>query len=74
MLYLAGAGVDFEKLGLPAYGDEPVPGTVRAVQHAVYQGFTTPFALYAVLAAVMLRNRKHRGDGDDDVAGKEGGS
>jgi len=74
VLYLAGVGVDFAKLGLPAYGDEPVPGTVRSVQHAVYQGFTTPFALYAVLAAVMLRNRKHRGDGDDDTAGKEGGS
>ena len=75
VLYLA--GVDFDKLGLPAYGDEPVPGTVRSVQNAIYQGFTTPVALYAVLAAVMLRNRKRAGDGEDEDADpgrKEGGS
>jgi formate dehydrogenase beta subunit len=71
VLYLA--GVDFAKLGLPAYGDEPVPGTVRSVQNAIYQGFTTPLALYAVLAAVMLRNRGREEDGDDPGK-KEGGS
>jgi len=55
VLYLA--AVEFEKLGLPAYGDEPVPSTVRTVQGAIYQGFIAPVALYAGLAAAMLRNR-----------------
>ncbi len=59
VLYLA--HIDFEKLGLPAYGDESVPGTVRAVQHTVYKGFVAPIALYAVLAAVMIRHRRKRG-------------
>jgi len=77
VLYLA--GVDFEKLGLPAYGDEPVPGTVRSVQNAIYQGFATPFALYALLAGVMLRNRGHGEDvdghaEDDDSSPREGES
>lgn len=72
VLYLA--GVDFEKLGLPAYGNDPVPDTVRNVQHTIYQGFVTPLALYAVLAGVMLRNRKRGGDTDDDDGpkGEEG--
>lgn len=59
VLYLA--RVDFEKLGLPAYGDRSVPETVRNVQHTVYQGFVAPVAVYGLLAAVMLRNRKHGG-------------
>jgi hypothetical protein len=28
------------------------------VQHSIYKGFIAPVALYAVLAGVMLRNRK----------------
>lgn len=79
VLYLA--GVDFGKLGLPAYGDEPVPSTVRAVEHAIYQGFATPVVLYAALAGVLWRNRRRgaqlEGDEDtDDDAGdpKEGRS
>jgi formate dehydrogenase beta subunit len=59
VLYLA--HVDFEKLGLPAYSDRPVPQTVRTVQHSVYQGFIAPVALYSLLAAVMWRNRKTTG-------------
>ena len=54
VLYLS--GVEFEKLGLPAYGDQPVPQTQHAVQHALYQGFVAPIVLYGVLAAVTLRN------------------
>jgi formate dehydrogenase beta subunit len=56
VLYLT--HVDFEKLGLPVYGDEPVPKRVRSIQHTIYQGFVAPVALYGLLAAVMLRNRK----------------
>lgn len=59
VLYLA--GVEFEKLGLPAYGDRPVPETVRTVQHTVYQGFIAPIVAYGLLAAVMLRNQKRGG-------------
>jgi Fe-S-cluster-containing dehydrogenase component len=59
VLYLA--DVEFAKLGLPDLGDEPVSGRVRKVQHAIYQGFVTPVALYAVLAGVLWRNRRHAG-------------
>jgi len=55
VLYLA--GVDFAKLGLPAYGDKPVPAMVRSVQDTTLQGFIGPVVLYAALAGVMLRNR-----------------
>src|SRR5262245_15972867 len=51
--------VPFEKLGLPKLGSEPVPNMVRTVQHSVYKGFIAPVALYAVLGAVLLRNRRH---------------
>ena len=56
VLYLA--GVDFEKLGLPAYGNRPVPTTVEMVQHSIYQGFIAPVVLYGILAGVMWRNRR----------------
>src|SRR5262245_5467731 len=48
----------FEKLGLPDLGTQPVPNLVRTVQHGVYKGFIAPVALYAVLGAVILRNRR----------------
>jgi len=74
VLYLA--GVDFTMLGLPAYGDQPVPGTVRRVQHMIYQGFVAPVALYAVLAGVMLRNRRRAENAGTDGESErdEGGS
>jgi Fe-S-cluster-containing dehydrogenase component len=65
VLYLA--HLDFEKLGLPDYGDRPVPQTVKTIQHGLYQGFVAPAGLYAVLAAVMLRNRRQ-----DDADATEG--
>jgi len=62
--------IDFEKLGLPAYGGQPVPETVHAVQHIIYQGFIAPVVLYGVLAGVMWRNRKEeqRKEGGDEPA------
>jgi len=60
VLYLS--HVPFEKLGLPALGDEPAPQLARSIQHGVYRGFIAPAALYAALGLVMLRNRRH----DDD--------
>ncbi len=64
VLYLS--HLDFEKVGLPDYGDRPVPQTVKTVQHGIYQGFIAPAGLYAVLAAVMLRNRRQADDGASD--------
>ncbi|HUI28551.1 MAG TPA: hydrogenase 2 operon protein HybA [Candidatus Kryptonia bacterium] len=64
VLYLA--HVDFEKLGLPDYGDHGVPETVRNVQHTVYKGFVAPVALYGLLAAVVLRNRNKAGAAESE--------
>lgn len=55
-LYLA--AVPFEKLGLPELGDQPAPALSETVQHGIYKGFVAPAALYALLAGVMLRNRR----------------
>jgi formate dehydrogenase beta subunit len=56
VLYLS--HVPFEKLGLPALGDEPAPQLARSIQHGIYRGFVAPAALYAALGLVMLRNRR----------------
>jgi Fe-S-cluster-containing dehydrogenase component len=55
-LYLS--GVPFEKLGLPALGETSTPSLQRTIQHSIYKGFAAPVALYGLLGAVMLRNRK----------------
>lgn len=56
VLYLS--HVPFEKLGFRFDQTESVPHLQQTVQHGVYKGFIGPIALYAVLGAVMLRNRK----------------
>jgi formate dehydrogenase beta subunit len=56
VLYLS--HVPFEKLGLPALGDEPAPQLARSIQHGIYRGFIAPAALYAALGLVMFRNRR----------------
>jgi hypothetical protein len=66
VLYLA--HVPFEKLGLPALGSEGVPTTAASLQEGLYKGFVAPVALYAVLAGVLLRNRR----AGDEPAGKGG--
>jgi Fe-S-cluster-containing dehydrogenase component len=50
--------VPFDRIGLPALGEESTPTLQRTIQHAVYKGFAAPVALYGLLGAVMLRNRK----------------
>jgi Fe-S-cluster-containing dehydrogenase component len=65
VLYLS--HVPFDKIGLPDYGERPVPETVKTIQHTVYQGFIAPVALYGTLAAVMLRNRKKAGAAGEEV-------
>ena len=53
--------VPFEKIGLPALGEESTPSLQRTIQHSIYKGFAAPVALYGLLGAVMLRNRKKEG-------------
>ena len=64
VLYLS--HVPFEKLGFRFDTDKPVPETQQAVQHGVYKGFAAPVALYALLGAVMFRNRKSCSDAGTD--------
>ena len=56
VLYLS--HVPFEKLGFRFADDEPVPELQQTIQHGAYQGFVAPVALYALLGAVMFRNRR----------------
>ncbi|RMF73359.1 MAG: hydrogenase 2 operon protein HybA [Acidobacteria bacterium] len=58
--------IAFEKLGLPDLGDQAPSVRARAVQHGLYQGFVAPAALYVVLGAVVLRNRKRIGNTDEE--------
>ena len=56
VLYLS--HVEFEKLGFRFKQDESVPHLQQSVSHGIYKGFAGPVALYALLGAVMFRNRK----------------
>jgi len=56
MLYLS--HIPFENLGFRFSGGEAVPALQQTVQHGVYKGFIAPVVLYAVLGAVMFRNRR----------------
>ena len=60
VLYLSASGVSFASLGLPTLGDQAIPYFTENLQHAVYQGFIAPVALYGALAVVMFRNRAHK--------------
>jgi formate dehydrogenase iron-sulfur subunit len=68
VLYLS--HVDFDKLGLPDYGEKGVPHVAYSVQEGIYKGFIAPVALYTALGLVMLRNRKKQGDPGEADSGK----
>ena len=55
VLYLS--HVDFEKLGFRFKDQKSVPHMQQSVQHGIYKGFAGPVALYALLGAVLFRNR-----------------
>ncbi|WP_240732162.1 hypothetical protein [Geobacter sp. FeAm09] len=57
-LYLA--GVPFIRLGLPRLPAEAPAEFSERIQHTIYRGFIAPVALYAMLCAIALRNRKKR--------------
>lgn len=67
VLYLS--GIEFGKLGLPELGDRPVPEMVRKVQGAVYKGFVAPIALYGILSAAIVRNRRKEAAAEGDHTG-----
>lgn len=50
--------VPFDRIGLPALGTDSTPSLQRTIQHSIYKGFAAPVALYGLLGAVLLRNRK----------------
>jgi Fe-S-cluster-containing dehydrogenase component len=56
VLYLS--HLPFGQIGLPDLTAQPVPHVAETVQSGLYRGFVAPVALYGVLAAVMLRNRR----------------
>lgn len=62
VLYLS--HVEFEKLGFRFNTDESVPNLQQTVQHGIYKGFIGPVALYALLGAVVFRNRS-KSDGKE---------
>lgn len=68
VLYLS--HIPFEELGLPTLGEKGVPDVAYAVQEGIYYKlpFVAPVGLYAVLAAVIYRNRRA-----EQVGGHEGG-
>lgn len=63
VLYLS--GVSFAALGLPALGDQAIPYFTENLQHAVYQGFIAPIALYGALAVALFRNRRQAAAEED---------
>jgi Fe-S-cluster-containing dehydrogenase component len=69
VLYLS--HVPFDKLGLPMIGDRAVPEVAYSVQEGIYYKlpFVAPVGLYAVLAAVIYRNRRAEavGSGEGEV-------
>ena len=71
VLYLS--HVPFEDLGFRFSQPDSVPARQRAIQHGIYQGFAAPIALYAVLGAVMFRNRRKGDFGDGTESDSNGG-
>jgi Fe-S-cluster-containing dehydrogenase component len=65
VLYLS--SVSFAALGLPSLGSQAIPYFTENLQHAIYQGFIAPVALYGALAVVMFRNRNKPSGGDEEA-------
>lgn len=70
VLYLA--HVPFDRIGLPDLGTQPVPETAYAVQEGIYYKvpFVAPVGLFAVLGAVIYRNRRADSVGAAEKEGK----
>ncbi len=70
VLYLS--HVPFEKIGLPEYGDQPVPETCYKVQDGIYWKLpmVAPAVLYGAMAVVIMRNRRGGEGGSEGGGGK----
>jgi Fe-S-cluster-containing dehydrogenase component len=64
VLYLS--HVPFDKLGLPMLSTDGIPTVAMTVQESIYKGFVAPVGLYALLAAVMFRNRRSGEGAEED--------
>jgi len=64
VLYLS--HVEFEKLGFRFNQERSVPDLQQSVSHGIYKGFVGPVALYALLGAVLFRNRNKSEDAEKE--------
>jgi len=64
VLYLS--NVEFEKLGFRFSQERSVPDLQQSVSHGIYKGFVGPVALYALLGAVLFRNRNKSDDAEKE--------
>jgi Fe-S-cluster-containing dehydrogenase component len=70
-LYLA--GLPFADLGLRELPNRAPAEFSERIQHTIYRGFIAPVALYGVLFAIALRNRrKAQGGGSDPGSDHDG--
>jgi Fe-S-cluster-containing dehydrogenase component len=67
VLVLAGAGVTFEQLGLPALSERSAAQFSESVSHAPYLYGLTPIALYAALSWTVARNRKREAEAQGEA-------
>jgi Fe-S-cluster-containing dehydrogenase component len=58
VLYLAPAGVGFDRMGLPLLPEESQAAFSEHASHAPYLHGVTPVALYVGMAAIIWRNKK----------------
>jgi len=71
-MYLAPAGISFQKLGLPKLETVPPAQMAMNVQHTLYRGFILPVALYVVAAFAIVRNLRKEAAAHKAQEKKEG--
>ncbi len=70
VLYLTAQDVPFEKLGLPAVPEKPLPETSETIQHTLYKGFAAPMGLFGLFTAAQFYHERRR-RAVDGAAGEE---
>ncbi|MBI2236120.1 MAG: hydrogenase 2 operon protein HybA [Magnetospirillum sp.] len=58
------SGVAFEKLGMPVLPERSYASVSETIQHTLYSGMIAPVVALAGLTAVVARNKKKNGDGE----------
>ena len=59
VLYLTAQDVPFEKLGLPAVPEKPLPETSETIQHTLYKGFAAPMGLFGLFTEKAVQALAH---------------